>query len=221
MIDEKSLPKWAVTIAKSFSGKECFEFRLERLGKLHEYRAMVKKLQKETNMRLLDCQKKGQAEFGWLGSEQERLTYAQHLGERRGLGLKDNQAASARERYARKKNRSFEEMVAKLPANADPIVEMNWIKSHPAMTRKARAKNNDKILINEDDILNSSSGPAPSRAAAQQLQHWANSPDQFFKDILSETKKAKAKSEEEESKQRSQKTTKEIDAMLSGLFSDE
>jgi len=221
MIEEKSLPKWSVVQAKHFTGKECFAFRLERMGKLHEYRSMVKRLKKETNMRQLDCEKKGQAEFGWLGSEQERLTYAQHLSERRGAGLKDNHAHNARERYARKKNRTFEQLVAKLPANADPIVEMNWIKSHPAMTRKARAKNNDKILINEDDILNSSSGSAPSRAAAQQLQHWANSPDQFFKDILSETKKAKAKSEEEESRQRSQKTTKEIDAMLRGVFANE
>lgn len=219
-IAEKSLPKWSVALAKNFTGKECFQFRLERISKLHEYRAMVKKLKRDTKMRQLDCETKARTEFGYTTSEGERLAYAKYLSERRGDGLRENSADSARESYHRKKNKSFEQLVAQLPANADPILEMNWIKSHPAMTRRARAKNNDKILINEDDILKSSSGPAPSRAAAQQLQHWANSPEQFFKDILSETKKAKARSEEEESKTRSIKTTQEIDAMLTGLFGE-
>ena len=90
------------------------------------------------------------------------------------------------------------------------------------MSRKDRSRNTtDRVLITPDDIHNAPNGPCPSRAAAQQLQHWANRPEQFFKDVLSETKKAKARNEEEEAKERTAKTNTEINQMLSALFDDD
>ena len=214
------LPKFATAIAKSFTAKECFEFRLERKEELHKYRAMVKDLKSTTSMRLLDCEKEAKKHFGYTSKEEEQRKYAEHISHRSKLASQESSNQRRRDSYAKKRNKSFEEIVAKLPPNADPILELNWIKSHPAMTRKSRQKSNDKIVIDEDDIFNSASGPAPSRSAAQQLVFWCNSPDKFFAENLSEAKKAKARTEEEAAKQRSVKTNAEIDLMLGTLFSE-
>tara|TARA_R100001163_G_C5012030_1_gene157616 strand:- start:85 stop:765 length:681 start_codon:yes stop_codon:yes gene_type:complete len=213
-----AIPKYAMAIAKTFTASECFEFRLERKEELHKYRAMVKDLKATTNMRHLDCQKEAKRHFGYTSKDEEIRLYAEHIATRSRLASQENTNQKRRDAYAKKRNKTFEEIVAKLPPNADPILELNWIKSHPAMTRKSRQKNNDKIVIDEDDIFNSASGPAPSRSAAQQLVFWCNSPDKFFAENLSEAKKAKAKTEEEAAKQRSVKTNAEIDLMLGTLF---
>jgi len=153
---------------------------------------------------------------------EERAALAEWLTQ-----LQENAAAAGvaeRQRRSREKKRNapFETAISDLPPTASPSVEMDWVKSHPAMTRKDRQKNtDDKILITPDDILNAPNGKCPSRSAAQMLQHYANKPDAFFKELLSETKKAKSQEDEVEAEKRAIKTNSEIADMLDALFSEE
>ena len=55
------------------------------------------------------------------------------------------------------------------------------------MIRRSQQKNNlTDVLITANDILYPPHGQAPSRAAVIALQHWANFPQQFYKELLGE-----------------------------------
>jgi len=85
---------------------------------------------------------------------------------------------------------SFAEAVATLPLEATPAIELSWIRSHPAMARQERNPNRgEPILLTADDILSPANGKAPSRSAAHELQHWVNSPEEFWKKGYDERRK--------------------------------
>jgi hypothetical protein len=91
--------------------------------------------------------------------------------------------------------RSFEAALNTLPHIADPQVELDWIRAHPAMNRNARYRGskqqgNPMTILRVDDVLDAPHGPAPSKSAVSQLQHWCNNTDQFFKMMLDHQKKA-------------------------------
>ena len=157
-----------------------------------------------------------------MGLDKERAALADWLSEMQRVPNAEANAERARRSRANKRNAPFESAVSDLPATASPSVEMDWVKSHPAMTRKDRQKNaTDKILITPDDILKAPNGKCPSRSAAQLLQHYANKPDAFFKELLSETKKAKGQEDEAEAEKRALKTNSEISEMLDMLFPED
>ena len=84
----------------------------------------------------------------------------------------------------------LEEAVKTLPDKAPIQDEIDWIRSHPAMVRKARLKDaEENVLIDSNDILRPPHGRAPSKSAVYALQHWCNVPNKFFEMILSEHKK--------------------------------
>jgi len=88
---------------------------------------------------------------------------------------------------------TFEEAVATLPIEASPAVELSWIRSHPAMARQERSPDRGKpILLTAEDILSPPNGCAPSRSAAHELQHWVNSPEEFWKKGYDERRKKQA-----------------------------
>jgi len=85
----------------------------------------------------------------------------------------------------------FEAAVATLPDTATAQAEIDWIRAHPAMARMNRTQDRiSNVLITAEDILSPPHGPAPSKGAVYALQHWANHPTEFFKNLLSEQKKA-------------------------------
>jgi hypothetical protein len=84
----------------------------------------------------------------------------------------------------------YEKAYRSLPDNAPVAVEMDWIRSHEAMSRFNLQRNKtEEVKITTDDILHAPNGPAPSKAAVIQLIHWANHPGEFFKQVLTEQKK--------------------------------
>lgn len=86
------------------------------------------------------------------------------------------------------KDQKFQEVLLGLAATADRKAELDWIRQHPAMMKKSRMVNpNQPVVLEPDEIKD-----APSRAAAQELSHWANNPNEFFKMFLSESRKAGA-----------------------------
>ena len=216
---EKEPTVTAKAFADSFKASECFEYRLLREMRLLENRKKIKQLSKGGKMTGLAAKKEAQRLFGFMGLEKERAALASWLSDMIRIPNAEASAERARRSRANKRNAPFESAVANLPATASPSVEMDWVKSHPAMTRKDRQKNTaDKILITPDDILKAPNGKCPSRSAAQLLQHYANKPDAFFKELLSETKKAKSQEDEAEAEKRTLKTNSEIAEMLDVLF---
>jgi len=87
---------------------------------------------------------------------------------------------------------TFDAAVASLPPYCDDSVELDWIRAHPAMSRKSRYAAlgvHEPIAVTEQDILSPPHGRAPSQTAAQALQHWVNTPDKFFDRVLTEQRK--------------------------------
>lgn len=219
---EKEPTVTAKATAEFFKAGECFEFRLLREMRLVEYRKKIKSLSKGGKITGLAAKKEAQRLFGFMGLDKERAALADWLSEMQRVPNAEASAERARRSRANKRNAPFESAVSDLPATASPSVEMDWVKSHPAMTRKDRQKNaTDKILITPDDILKAPNGKCPSRSAAQLLQHYANKPDAFFKELLSETKKAKGQEDEAEAEKRALKTNSEISEMLDMLFPED
>jgi hypothetical protein len=109
----------------------------------------------------------------------------------------------------------FRAAIADLPDKAQPSVEMDWIRSHPAMTRLARQPNKMKgVVITAEDVLISPCGKAPSRSAVFSLQHWANYPHEFFKQVLSQDKKSDSVANQDTKEELS---IKEVKKLLAGI----
>ena len=92
----------------------------------------------------------------------------------------------------KKKKLTFEEAVSQLPPFCDDADEIDWIRAHPAMARKARQSalgEAGSVVITADDILNANHGPAPSQSTAYALQHWSNRPEKFYERVLQDQQK--------------------------------
>lgn len=93
-------------------------------------------------------------------------------------------------------NSDFEEHLARLPKEYAGILptDLQWIYSHPAMSRKLRSPEDKKILLTSDDIAS-----APNPGVVQMLQHYVNRPDEFYKQVLDRMKKESGVVKDEES----------------------
>jgi hypothetical protein len=84
----------------------------------------------------------------------------------------------------------FETAFIGLPNVAPPNEEWDWIGAHPAMMRQDRAPDKLKsVNLTADDVLKAPHGPAPSKRAVNQLQHWCNAPREFYKAMIGVHKK--------------------------------
>jgi hypothetical protein len=119
-----------------------------------------------------------------------------------------------------KKKQDYDKAIASLPDRASAAAEIDWIRNHEAMTRLDRIADRTKatrIIITADDIAKAQHGPAPSRAAVNELQHWCNRPEDFYKMILTEKKKQSAGSQSEILGPETTQEIKDIDAILMAL----
>ena len=85
-------------------------------------------------------------------------------------------------------DQTLSEVLKYLPPVARTDVELDWVRSHPAMMRFARS-GGDPVLITAEDLLTEGVMECPSKSAANMLQHWANDPAGFQKLLMSEQKK--------------------------------
>jgi len=104
----------------------------------------------------------------------------------------EERTISEERKKERKKQLKWLKAVNDLPDQASPSAELNWIRNHPAMSRMDRIEDRTKttrIILDVSDIT-PTHGQAPSKAAVSMLQHWCNRPDEFYKNLLAEQKKA-------------------------------
>lgn len=99
-------------------------------------------------------------------------------------GLAVAEAAPAPDVKPLRKSATYDEVFNSLPAVANPAIEMEWVGSHPAMSRKTRGKEKDGVVVTAPDIRT-----APSKRAANMLVIWSVKPAEFYKQVLSEHKK--------------------------------
>lgn len=167
----------------------------------------------ETGRRYGPAQWEAMRRMGYLGPQEERRLYHEHLAQQQkkhdaevveaaraaitNHGREQIRQVQAEIREERRVE-NFEESVRTLPDQATAAVEIDWIRAHPAMARLDRQTDKTKqIMISAEDILQAPQGKAPSKAAVYALQHWANRPGEFYKQLLGEQKK---KSEDGEGK---------------------
>jgi hypothetical protein len=170
--------------------KKLFRQRLEREGRGAEYEALIKAIQAEKGIGYGQAQHMAMHKLGYPGPKEERA-------------LADKWASEQQAVAEEKVRHTFEEALSKLPPVADRLTELNWIRSHPAITRVARSVNGQAILVTYADVMETSLGPAPSQAAARELQFWANNNEKFYTSYLkTELKKTAAGVEGESEKNR-------------------
>lgn len=180
-----------------------FKQRMAREGRAQELSERVREVIRETGMGYSSALEVVMPQMGYLNQQAEITLYRRHREE----CLRDSVEASieaaaelereesrltAEEQAAQKAEEEFEAALATLPANATKARELEWIEAHPAMMRHSRMKATGKegpVIITAADVLDAPHGVCPSRAAAVQLQHWANNSTKFFEQIMSEAKK--------------------------------
>lgn len=91
-----------------------------------------------------------------------------------------------------RKIENFEEAIRTLPPRCSPDEYWNWIGAHPALSRKARQSDKSReLVLDVDDVLKCSHGPAPSQEAVHALQFYANNVGKFYEYRDAYMKKAK------------------------------
>lgn len=162
-----------------------FEHRMEREGRIKEYRARVKEVM-DDGLMYNKARHQVMVEFGYPGPVAERALAAEHAAAQR-REVEREILGEVREEV---RIRTFEEAIELVTSTTSPAAEIEWIRAHPALSRLDRQKDKTKpVDITADDILYAPHGPAPSRSAVNQLIHWANRPGEFYKQILAEHRK--------------------------------
>ena len=87
---------------------------------------------------------------------------------------------------------TIDEAINSLPETASPAVEIDWIRAHPAMRRKAETNNEVTLVV--DDVIAITRGArqhpaAPSKSAVNSLHYYANHPAELHRMLMSEMKK--------------------------------
>lgn len=172
---------------------QMFRDRMKREGRGEELNAAIREVCKEHGLSYQAALQIVMPRMGFVNTETEIRIYREH---RKRLFASAGETEFAEEtalERARTEEGELAEAMASLPANAPKSRELDWIEAHPAMMRSSRNKANgygsNTVQITADDVLNAPHGPCPSRAAAVQLQHWANNSTKFFEQIMSEAKK--------------------------------
>ncbi|MBW8883586.1 MAG: hypothetical protein JF612_02165 [Planctomycetia bacterium] len=110
-----------------------FVERITREGRLEEWKRTVADVQVETGQGFGQARWEAMRRMGYVspGDERRRHERLQAAEEAEETAVVDQ---AAKETQARAEL-EFEEALNQLPTDADPKVEINWIRNHPAMAR--------------------------------------------------------------------------------------
>lgn len=145
-----------------------FAERMQREGRLGEFRKRIKQLGDTEGLKYGQAFRKLMPEFGYEGAQKERELERQWIA-----GL------------------DYERAMAFLPDSAPADVETQWVKSHPAMVRKIFSDNpEEKIRLTSADLYFAPHGRCPSKAAAVMLARLANSDKAIDANLAAGVKKA-------------------------------
>lgn len=199
------------------SAQKLFTHRLRREGRYQAYRERVDALVAEDKATggsgiYPKWAKQAAEEFGIVGSAGEKIKAQEFIDSLKNPAI--TPVATHNITVEVRNNRSFEAMLALLPDKAARMTELEWIRHHTAMTRKARMKGGKlkEVTLAVKDLKD-----APSKAAVIELQHWCNQPQEFFKKVLGETVKQKEETDSTKKKYDPSVDVAEIEALLRDL----
>lgn len=162
-----------------------FEQRMDREGRIKEYRARVKAVM-DDGLMYNQARRQTMKEFGYAGPDAERALNDEYERAKRNAVEREILGEVREETRVR----TVEEAIDLVTSTASPACEIEWVRAHPAMSRQARQRDKTKpVNVTADDILYAPHGPAPSRSAVNMLMNWVDRPHDFFKQILAEHRK--------------------------------
>ena len=170
-------------MAKKMDVRAKFQERMKREGREAEWLAVMKSVRTETGLKFGQAIWEAMKRMGYQGADVENRLYNEYLD-----AQKAKEDADLREKLGLI-NQEFEEALKTLPQRADYQAENDWILAHVAMTRRSILPPGQPVRITASDILHADHGPCPSRAAGIKLQHWANKPDEVYKNLAGVVKK--------------------------------
>lgn len=174
-----------------------FAERMKREGRYRAFQDEIKRLKAETGKGFNHVKWAAMRNMGYTTADRERELLAEHERTLHKTSMEKEREKIQAEIKEEQKIASFDEVVRSLPDSSSHAKEINWVRAHPAMVKKNRQKDKSKeVEITAEDVLCPPHGPAPSKAAVYMLQHWANNPNEFFKQVLSEHKKVSGEDEE-------------------------
>jgi hypothetical protein len=200
------------------TGNEAFLHRLRCEGREIEYREKIRQMNLDTGLPFVVCSKTLRKQMGFVSDKEELRLYQERI--LNGIQPDPDLTVSGSNRNKSKLGEAialsmFDEALQRLPHRADRRAELDWVASHPAMIRAHRSNGRKSHILTANDVLNTSAGPAPSKAAVNMLQHWVTDPNEFFKQSLAEQRKVK--DSDESKNQLKDKTVSEIEALLNSL----
>lgn len=103
-----------------------------------------------------------------------------------------NKGGRPRKDSKQKKSITLDEAVNGLPENVSLSIEIDWIRAHPALRRKAAT--NGEVFLLVDDVIAITTGPcqhpvAPSKSAVNALHYFANHPAELIRTLMGGIKK--------------------------------
>ena len=157
---------------KKIDVRKLFRQRMIREGREAEYEAAIKAEQLAfPGMGYGNAMHRAMPKMGYEGPQKERAIAAAWEAQQR----------AAEEEKVR---HTFDEALSKLPPTADRLAELNWIRAHPAISRMVRSVDGQTVIVTFADVMETSLGPAPSQAAARELQFWVNNTEKFYTSYL-------------------------------------
>ena len=191
-----------------------WQHRMERECKWQGIYDEIKEIQKNSDKvgykGFVNIMRSIAKERDYRGSAEERVLFAEFLQEEEAL-LDGDAKAKAK----------FEFIVSEKMARSTPRKENNWIASHPAMRRRDRDPEDNKVILTVEDILD-----APSQAAVNKLQSWSNAPRKFFEMVQAAEKPPpkpvihKKEEKKESTKKVADPTLAEAEEILSNFVDD-
>ena len=168
--------------------RRIFVERMKREGRAAEWFATIKQVMMETGKRFGPACPEAMKRMGYEGPKREWEIHEKYVAEERAK-LKTPTEIVREQIREEIRIANFEEALASLPPHCSLEEEKRWIASHPAMSRRARSRDNLKdIVITAEDIY-PPHGKAPSQSAVHALQHWANHAHEFYKTVYTPAKK--------------------------------
>lgn len=170
---------------KKAGPRKLFLQRMKREGREKDWFATLKRVMAETGKQFTPASWVAMREMGYVDAATERKLLSDYEANLHHTALrnqiKKEQDIIREERVIE----DFEDAVRMLPDDAPDSVVRDWIAGHPAMARLSRQKDKTKaVMITASDLLQAPHGKAPSKSAAHALQHWANCPHEFWKEML-------------------------------------
>lgn len=169
-----------------------FSARLRREGTFNEYKERIKELI-NSGQSISGAAKQAREEYGYQGAKHENELLEREIALLRMSETEQRQSENQRKYRARKKEETFDEVVAQLPQTASLDVEMAWVGAHPAMMRRERMQPAEdgslpRIVLDVKDVMEMN-GRAPSKRAVVSLQNWVNKANAFSAKMMDEAKK--------------------------------